>query len=327
MITYTTNQLINVSVPAGSTSIIPLFSNALPSTEQALRNAGERVICNRYLKSLRAYISIASIPPVALPKFDELESNYERNLKIREVEWKGARKLLRLLYKSGSGEWSERGILSLTNREPVPYFDANVLDFFTEGLAVELGEADQLGVAAKDVGFGLLSTSDSVRFYGNLVTEFFINESISQNAMSSILFLGEQNSPQSINLSQFNLISIDSFRINQGSGFNGYNGYIIPTGMAGFYRLSSFINIDAVGGEITGYIYWLLGFRINGQLKSCSHCTGNLSNIIQSWQLEYIYLNEGDLIQSTIYPLMNGATSGISNLSEIKPYLKIEKIG
>ncbi|MBD1887967.1 hypothetical protein [Coleofasciculus sp. FACHB-SPT9] len=170
--TYTETIVINRDLlPTDSQNIVSLYDTTPTARENAYREAGYHVSINRYLKAFKATIDINSIKEVEIPKFNELATNLEINTALRNLEWKSPRKHLNLLLQTDGLNWKRKGIVSLLNRGDLPYYEADLMAFFTEGLAIELGEVAKIGVQIQDVTFGFLTAQDTVLIYANLVKE------------------------------------------------------------------------------------------------------------------------------------------------------------
>ncbi|MBD2743659.1 hypothetical protein [Coleofasciculus sp. FACHB-1120] len=174
-ITYKNTTVINRKLKAEDLqNVIELYSTELTNKEIAYRQAGYHVEINRYIKSFKATIDINSTAEVEIPEFNELSTNLEINTALRNLEWKSPRKHLNLMVQTDGLNWNRKGTVSLVNRGDLPYVDADLMAFFTEGLAIEAGEVAKLGVQIQDVGFGWIAPLDDVLIYANVVKEVTI---------------------------------------------------------------------------------------------------------------------------------------------------------
>ncbi|MGB3761270.1 MAG: hypothetical protein WBA07_33665 [Rivularia sp. (in: cyanobacteria)] len=140
----------------------------------------QRVISrNKFIKNLKAYASINSLPEAVLPDLLLEDSEFEKLNKVLNVEWGANRKQLNLFIGSGTeDDWMPIGETSLLNPAGYPYRIYNLLDILTDNLAFEMGNDVALAVRVEDVGFGLLADNDKVNIYGSYVEEIVIDDSI-----------------------------------------------------------------------------------------------------------------------------------------------------
>jgi hypothetical protein len=129
---------------------------------------------NNFVKSLRAYARITSLPEITLPNFELTDSETDKLYKSLDVEWASPRKQLDLLISQGS-TWEVIGSVSLLNPSGYPYRSYNLQDLFTDNLAVELGENGKIGVQLKDAGTGLLTGTDTLTIYGSYSQEIIVS--------------------------------------------------------------------------------------------------------------------------------------------------------
>ncbi len=202
-ISYSRTTLINRRITIGDAeNIIALFTTN-PSREEMLwRSAGYEVVVNRFVKNLRCFFSISSIPEIELPNFDVLDSDFSRNIALRKLMWGSPRKQLELYVSSGF-QWQSRGSISLQGRQDTPYTDADLMAYFSEGLAIELGDNGTIGIAAKNVGFGNIASNDNVVIYGSLIKEVKVL-SVAQS-QSSIISGENTNQPETCIPYQWNV--------------------------------------------------------------------------------------------------------------------------
>lgn len=131
---------------------------------------------NKYLKNLKTYASITSLPEVELPDFELEDSETEKLHKVLDIEWGANRKQLNLLF-GVENDWLSVGETSLLNPSGYPYRIYNLLDLVTDNLAFEMGDSAALAVQIQDVGFGLLQGADKVNIFGSYIEEIVIDDS------------------------------------------------------------------------------------------------------------------------------------------------------
>ena len=169
---YPQHELISVKLPANTGGIIPIWEGGLAPDEQELREAGYKVISNVFISSLRLKTRINSLNSIDVPEIQPLASSFQINKEFRVLEWQNSRKHLNFYIRaSSSKEWHSRATISLLNRDDLPYYDSDGMSYFGEQLAIPLGETNQIGVNIEDVGWGVLSPTDEVLLYANVLRE------------------------------------------------------------------------------------------------------------------------------------------------------------
>lgn len=128
---------------------------------------------NCFIKNLRAFALINSLSEAALPNFELEDSETDKLYKTLDIEWKSARKQL-TMYISNGGDWIKVGSISLLNPSGYPYRIYSLMDSYTDGLAVELGDNGKIGVQVENVGYGLLDATDEVTIHGCYLEEIFV---------------------------------------------------------------------------------------------------------------------------------------------------------
>ena len=160
-----------------SSTIITLYENT--GLDTITQQAGIKPISvNGFIKNLKAYAKIGSLPEATLPNFAIDDSDTEKLYKTLNIEWKSARKQLNLYISNNHLTWEPIGSISLLNPAGYPYRIYNLLDLYTDNLALEVGYNGRVGVSVQDVGYGLLTNSDSVTIYGSYVEEVVALENI-----------------------------------------------------------------------------------------------------------------------------------------------------
>lgn len=179
---YSFNKVRTISFKIADTpAIYPLLRNPL---EGLNISPGETICTNTFLKNLKLYAKIRSLPEAAIPdiKFDDSET--DKIYKALDSQWKSPRKQLNLyitnspdVFRFNDGShWKLLGSISLLNSSGYPYKRYNLLDLITDNLAAELGEDGNLGLSIIDVGWGYLDPSDEVNVSGSYVHEIIIKK-------------------------------------------------------------------------------------------------------------------------------------------------------
>jgi hypothetical protein len=170
-------------------NIITLFDNS----SVAIPN---RITLNGFVKNLKAFSKISSLAPINLPVFLLEDTESQKLYKTLDVEFNSPRKQMDVYIGTGT-DWSQIGSVSLLNPSGYPYRTYNLLDFFTDGLAAEIGEDGKVGIAIADVGYGFLSGADTVTIHGSYVQEYVLNNSASESQTSTIVLASTVDSTTS----------------------------------------------------------------------------------------------------------------------------------
>ncbi|RUT07274.1 hypothetical protein DSM106972_025350 [Dulcicalothrix desertica PCC 7102] len=172
-------KTINVKINSGNgNEVISLFDNSL--------NAFSDVIAkSAFVKNLKAFSKISSLPAVRLPNFRLEDSESEKLYKALDIEFGSPRKQLDIFIGSAN-DWSQIGSISLLNPSGYPYRMYNLLDFATDGLAAELEDGKSIGVQIIDVGYGGLQGNDTITIHGSVTQEYVIPEKKNKVACSPI---------------------------------------------------------------------------------------------------------------------------------------------
>jgi len=166
-----TSNIIKILKPSDAEGIIPLFGNYPGTFENFYRSAGNHVNIVRYVRDLRARISIKSLAASNIPEIDDLSTTSERITLMRNYEWGQSRFHLELLIKQESDpSWETIGEISLMNKIETPFYMADLGDFFSAG-TIELGEQTIIGCRIKNVGYGHLAGEDKVTIFGTIIKE------------------------------------------------------------------------------------------------------------------------------------------------------------
>lgn len=152
---------------------------------------------NCFIKNLKIFASIESLESSPFPIFDLEDSDSVKLQKALDIEWKSARKQLDVLINDGSignydnpDGWQIIGSISLLNSSGYPYRIYNLMDVFTDTLAIELGSNTRVAVAIKDVGFGVLDNLDTVVVHGSYVEEILVKDPILPPATVNVYVSG-----------------------------------------------------------------------------------------------------------------------------------------
>lgn len=176
------NRAKSIVVPLSAASgnqIVTVYSSASLAIGSELQPGYKVVSFNSFIKNLKAFSKINSLPEIMLPDFDVEDSETTKLYKTLDVEWKSARKQLNL-FTAIDSNWQQIGSISLLNPSGYPFRIYNLLDLFTDNLFFELGDNGKIGVQVEDVNYGLLQGDDSIVIHGSYVEEIFL---ISQEAL------------------------------------------------------------------------------------------------------------------------------------------------
>lgn len=154
---------------------ILLFENTSPSNIPS----SEVISINAFLKNLKAFSSINSLVEAQLPDIKLEDTDQERLIKVLNIEWGSARIQLDLEVSSDGTNFIKVGSVSLINQMGYPYRNYSLLDFFTDGLAAELGTNGKIAVSIKDVGYGKLTANDELTIYGSVSREIVLSDALS----------------------------------------------------------------------------------------------------------------------------------------------------
>lgn len=149
---------------------------------------------NCFIKNLKVYASIKSLPEANLPDFQLADSATQKVQKVLDIEWKSARKQLNVYIASDSdSNWEQVGSVSLLNPSGYAFRIYNLMDLFTDNLALELGENSRIGISVQNVGHGLLAPDDKVTVHGSYVEEIIL-QSPDLQPITNVYVTGTSNS-------------------------------------------------------------------------------------------------------------------------------------
>lgn len=155
-------------------SVISLYTNEGLTLGAELVPGHKVISFNCFVKNLKAYASISSLEAVKLPEIDVMDSDTQKLYKLLDVEWTSPRKQLDLFISNNSDSWEPIGSLSILNPSGYPYRIYNLIDLYTDNVAIELGDNAKLGCRVKDVGYGYLLNPDKIVIHGSYVEEIFV---------------------------------------------------------------------------------------------------------------------------------------------------------
>lgn len=154
---------------------------------------------NCFLKNLKAYASIGSLPEAPIPNFLAEDTQTDRLMKTLDAEWKSPRKQLDLHIGIGY-EWSPVGGVSFLNPYGYPYRTYNLLDLFTAGVSLELGSDSKVGASMTNVGNGVVTVQDRVTIHGSYVEEIIVEFPDPQPIINVYGSIGETPSPKTLDV-------------------------------------------------------------------------------------------------------------------------------
>lgn len=162
------------SLPINSAAISTIYQNQ-GLTAGSNFDADHKVVSfNCFIKNLKAFSKIQSLEEIPLPDFELEDSETTKLYKTLDIEWQSPRKQLDV-FVSNSSTWQQIGSTSLLNPSGYPFRIYNLMDLFTDNLALELGDNSKIGVQVIDVGHGLLTGTDKVVIHGSYVEEIFLS--------------------------------------------------------------------------------------------------------------------------------------------------------
>lgn len=215
------NRAKTITLPLNSdngTNIVTIYQNNDLVSGNELLPTYKIVSFNSFIKNLKVYASIKSLPEANLPDFQLADSATQKVQKVLDIEWKSARKQLNAYIASDkSAAWQQVGSLSLLNPSGYAFRIYNLMDMFTDNLALELGENSKIGISVENVGYGILAPNDKVTIHGSYVEEIIL-QSPDLQPITNVYVTGVSNSTpdnqvKDYSLSNTSLISND-FLIN-----------------------------------------------------------------------------------------------------------------
>lgn len=215
------NRVRTITLPLNSsngTDVITIYQNDDLVSGNELLPTYRIVSFNSFIKNLKVYASIKSLPEASLPDFQLADSATQKVQKVLDIEWKSARKQLNIYIASDkSAAWQQVGSISLLNPSGYAFRIYNLMDIFTDNLALELGENSKIGISVENVGYGVLAPNDKVTVHGSYVEEIIL-QSPDLQPITNVYVTGVSNSipdnqVRNYSLSNASLINND-FLIN-----------------------------------------------------------------------------------------------------------------
>lgn len=169
---------IVLNIPMLNNSIITVYSNDSLSVGDELMPNYTVISFSCFIKNLRVFASVPSLEEAPFPDYALTDSATAKLVKTLDIEWKSPRKQLNLFITNTinptNEDWLQVGSVSLLNPYGYPFRVYNILDLFTDNLALELGENGKIGIQAQDVGYGLIANTDKVTVHGSYIEEIFV---------------------------------------------------------------------------------------------------------------------------------------------------------
>ena len=167
-------KTIGISLSSNSDAMTIIYENTGIVAGSEFLPDYKIVSFNTFIKNLKVFASINSLDNAILPDFKIEDSDTDRLHKVLDIEWKSPRKQIDLFLQSNSKNWLPIGSTSLLNPAGYPFRIYNLMDLFTDNLALELGDNIRIGIKVKDVGYGLLANTDLVTIHGSYVEEIYL---------------------------------------------------------------------------------------------------------------------------------------------------------
>lgn len=158
---------------------------------------GINVNYSSFIQSLRAKIRISSLPEAPIPVLEPEVTRVERYSAFREMEWNNPRVEVSLILKVGN---VEEEIHRFSAQSRLPFYAVDILPYLDSSNPFYLvSPITSIKARLRDVGYGLLSGSDSIVFYGSAQGQIYIweglypeteaasNRSISVGASSTVV--------------------------------------------------------------------------------------------------------------------------------------------
>lgn len=249
-------RTISKKLPIGSDAIFTIYENRAETIKNQLlpESKYQLISCNAFIRNLKLKSTIKSIPEAPLPVFPATASDTEKLQITLDIEWKSPRKNANLLLSSAPGVWDEIAYLSLLNVSGYPFRTYNIMDAFTDNLAIDLGDNGQVGIQISNVNYGLLTEVDSVVAYGSVVEEITVSSADPVPTGGGIIIGGSnvpatRKEPVTVNVTEVltPIISAMPNRIKWGIKNIGNNRVILNYPFLDFPIESGDIFIDDIG--------------------------------------------------------------------------------
>lgn len=171
-------KTITLKINADSNNTQVVYSNNNLAVGSELIPNHKIISFNCFIKNLRVFANIPTLEEAPLPDYQLTDTATTKLIKTIDIEWKSPRKQLNLFITNAVNpsaiDWLQVGSVSLINPYGYPFRVYNILDLFTDNLALELGENGKIGIQAQDVGYGLITDNDSVVIHGSYIEEVFV---------------------------------------------------------------------------------------------------------------------------------------------------------
>ncbi|KJH69392.1 hypothetical protein [Aliterella atlantica] len=171
-------KTITLKINADSNNIQVVYSNNNLAVGGELIPNHKIISFNCFVKNLRVFANVPTLEEAPLPDYQLTDTATAKLVKTIDIEWKSPRKQLNLYITNAinptNNDWLQVGSLSLINPYGYPFRVYNILDLFTDNLALELGENGKIGINVQDVGYGLITDNDRVVVHGSYVEEVFV---------------------------------------------------------------------------------------------------------------------------------------------------------
>lgn len=192
------NRVKTITLPLSTSdgaNIVTIYQNNDLVSGNELLPTYKIISFNSFIKNLKVYASIKSLPEANLPDFQLADSATQKVQKVLDIEWKSARKQLNVYIASDkSAAWQQVGSLSLLNPSGYAFRIYNLMDMFTDNLALELGENSKIGISVENVGYGILAPNDKVTVHGSYVEEIIL-QSPDLAPITNVYVSGTTNNP------------------------------------------------------------------------------------------------------------------------------------
>lgn len=195
----TINRVKTITLPLTSnngTEIVTVYQNNDLISGNEFLPTYKIVSFNSFIKNLKVYASIKSLPEANLPDFQLADSATQKVQKVLDIEWKSARKQLNVYIASDKNtEWEQVGSVSLLNPSGYAFRIYNLMDLFTDNLALELGENSRIGISVENVGHGILTSNDKVTVHGSYIEEIILQSPDLQPTTNVYVTGGSNSTP------------------------------------------------------------------------------------------------------------------------------------
>lgn len=189
--TQNTKTITLALTPADEGRIVTVYESPRVTIGSEIIANHRLISFNCFIKNLKAYGHVPSLPQTPLPDFQPEDSDAVRRKKALDIEWTYPRKQLNMFISSGLAElnapWHPVGSISLLNPYGYPYRIYTLMDLFTDNLALELGTNSRIGVQVQDVGWGYLNEFDRLTIHGSYSEEQFLSY---DNPIANVYFTG-----------------------------------------------------------------------------------------------------------------------------------------